>query len=310
MLETQPDLDRWRRRAQTVEEPESGSDLALDDKIFPHMAISQLARMSLVLSGEHLRFALDAVHAKQLYPSSHLPVLRGALVGASQGVWILRPDDRRGTSRARSYRPRRDVQPVGQVLRLPRWAISGRPGEARQRRAVVRPDSLHQSSESCFRVNLDEQCVGCQREARFGQLPAAVAQAVGGVTKGRSPHRPGRNHGRCGPARHASRDAFLPSQAIASPPLTRTAPNPRLAPGGAMPRIARTPRHLSLKCATHAPETHLTPARLRNEKSRGYAATRSLVSSTLGHCSRFPGLWLSGAGSVMSLGFGASDFSP
>ena len=36
ILETQPDLDRWRLRAQTVEEPEIGSDLALDDKIFPH----------------------------------------------------------------------------------------------------------------------------------------------------------------------------------------------------------------------------------------------------------------------------------
>lgn len=94
MLETQPDLDRWRLRAQTVEEPESGSDLALDDKVFPHMAISQLARTSLVLSGEHLRLALDAVHAKQLYPSSHFTVLRGALVGASQAVWILSPDSR------------------------------------------------------------------------------------------------------------------------------------------------------------------------------------------------------------------------
>jgi hypothetical protein len=85
MLATQPDLDRWRLRAQTVEEPESGSDLALDDKVFPHMAVSQLVRMSLVLSGEHLRLALDALQAKQLYPSSHFTVLRGALVGASQG---------------------------------------------------------------------------------------------------------------------------------------------------------------------------------------------------------------------------------
>ncbi|MGO4601663.1 hypothetical protein [Terrabacter sp. 2YAF2] len=94
MFETEPDLDRWRLRAHKVEEPESASDLALDDKVFPHMAISQLARMSLVLSGEHLRLALDAVHAKQLYPSSHFTVLRGALVGASQGVWILSPEGR------------------------------------------------------------------------------------------------------------------------------------------------------------------------------------------------------------------------
>lgn len=94
MFETRPDLDRWRLRAQTVEEPERGSDLAIDDKIFPHMAISQIARMSLVLSGEHLRLALDALQAKQLYPSSHFTVLRGALVGGCQGVWILSPADR------------------------------------------------------------------------------------------------------------------------------------------------------------------------------------------------------------------------
>lgn len=94
MLDTHPHLDRWRIRAHAVEEPEDGSDLAMDDTVFPHMAISQLARMSLVLSGEHLRLALDALQAKQAYPSSHFTVLRGALVGASQGVWILSPDDR------------------------------------------------------------------------------------------------------------------------------------------------------------------------------------------------------------------------
>ena len=45
-------------------------------------------------AGEHLRLALDAIQVKQLYPSSHFTVLRGALVGASQAVWILAPQDR------------------------------------------------------------------------------------------------------------------------------------------------------------------------------------------------------------------------
>lgn len=94
MLDTATDLDRWRLRAHRVEEPERGSDLAIDDEIFPLMAMSQLARLSLILSGEHLRLALDAMKAKQLYPSSHFTVLRGALVGASQAVWILGPEDR------------------------------------------------------------------------------------------------------------------------------------------------------------------------------------------------------------------------
>lgn len=93
MLGTTSDLDRWRLRAQRVEVPEKGSDLAIDDRVFPHAEVSQVARLSLVLAGEHLRLALDAVKAGQLYPSSHFTVLRGALVGASQGVWIMGPED-------------------------------------------------------------------------------------------------------------------------------------------------------------------------------------------------------------------------
>ncbi|MET3903106.1 hypothetical protein [Paenarthrobacter sp. 4246] len=69
MLDTAADLDRWRLRAHRVEEPERGSELAV-------------------------RLALDAIKAKQLYPSSHFTVLRGALVGASQAVYILGPQER------------------------------------------------------------------------------------------------------------------------------------------------------------------------------------------------------------------------
>ncbi len=94
MLGSEPSLDRWRLRARRLEEPERGSELALDDEVFPRMPISQLARMSLIAAGEHLRLALDGVKARQLYPSSHFTVLRGALVGASQAVWILTPEDR------------------------------------------------------------------------------------------------------------------------------------------------------------------------------------------------------------------------
>lgn len=91
---TAADLEQWRLRARRLEEPEPGSDLALDDKIFERMAISQLARTSLATAGEHLRLALDAIKAQQLYPSSHFTVLRGALVGASQAVWVLESPDR------------------------------------------------------------------------------------------------------------------------------------------------------------------------------------------------------------------------
>lgn len=58
------------------------------------MPISQLARLSLISAGEHLRLALDAIKLGQVYPSSHFTVLRGALVAASQAVWILSPERR------------------------------------------------------------------------------------------------------------------------------------------------------------------------------------------------------------------------
>lgn len=93
ILEKTEDLDRWRLRAHRLEIPERGSDLAKDDEIFEWMPISEVARLSLISSGEHLRLALDALNAKQVYPSSHFTVLRGALVGAAQAVWVLAPDE-------------------------------------------------------------------------------------------------------------------------------------------------------------------------------------------------------------------------
>lgn len=86
---TYEDLDRWKARAASVEEPQPGSELALDDAIFPRHRISEVARMSLVLAGEHLRLARDAIEAGQLYPSAHFTLLRGGLVGAAQAVWVL-----------------------------------------------------------------------------------------------------------------------------------------------------------------------------------------------------------------------------
>lgn len=56
------------------------------------MAIRQFAQMSLVLAGEHLRLALDAIKAKHLYPSSHVTAWRtGRRIPA---VWIPGHEDR------------------------------------------------------------------------------------------------------------------------------------------------------------------------------------------------------------------------
>lgn len=99
---TYGDLARWQARArkQPSERPQRGSELDLDDRVFPHHPVSEVARISLIAAGEHLRLARDALQAGEGYPSAHFTVLRSAFVGAAQGVWVLSPEDRK-TRRAR-----------------------------------------------------------------------------------------------------------------------------------------------------------------------------------------------------------------
>lgn len=93
--QTDGDLERWAFRGSKMppEQPDRGSELAADDRIFPFYPVSEIARYSLLSAGEHLRLARLGIDARQLYPSAHSTVLRGALVGAAQGVWILGSED-------------------------------------------------------------------------------------------------------------------------------------------------------------------------------------------------------------------------
>lgn len=93
ILGCEPELNRWRLRVQRVEQPEPGSELMGDDRVFPHHRISEVIRASMAISGENLRMAVDAIHRGNLYPSAHFATLRSALVGACQAVWILAPED-------------------------------------------------------------------------------------------------------------------------------------------------------------------------------------------------------------------------
>jgi hypothetical protein len=101
LSDTFPDLDGWyARTAGQPEEPQNGSELFKDDKVFPWHRISETARLSLALSVEHLRLIRVMLDARQTFPSAPFTTLRGALVGAAQAVWILSPEDA-GTRRRR-----------------------------------------------------------------------------------------------------------------------------------------------------------------------------------------------------------------
>ena len=84
MRATYNDLDGWHARGQKMppEQPERGSLLAADDAVFYWHNISETAHLSLLNSGEHLRLAMTAIEAHQVYPSAHFTVMRTALVCA------------------------------------------------------------------------------------------------------------------------------------------------------------------------------------------------------------------------------------
>ena len=90
---TYADLERWRVRAQTLEPPQPGSELAADDKFFPKQPLSHTARPALMSASEHLRAVRAMVEQSELYPMASFSLLRAALIGAAQGVWMLEPDD-------------------------------------------------------------------------------------------------------------------------------------------------------------------------------------------------------------------------
>lgn len=101
LTSTFPQLDGWHSRsAVRPEEPQNGSELHEDDKVWPRHPISEMTRLSLALSVEHMRFVRVVLEAEQLFPSAPLTTLRAALVGAAQAVWVLSPDDRK-TRRSR-----------------------------------------------------------------------------------------------------------------------------------------------------------------------------------------------------------------
>lgn len=94
---TWPELDAWRDRFNAPFSPAAGSDLAHDDSDWPPQPISQVAWHGLASATMHLhaiRFHLDSrVRPPELIPFAQMTLGRSALIGATQAVWVLSPDD-------------------------------------------------------------------------------------------------------------------------------------------------------------------------------------------------------------------------
>jgi hypothetical protein len=88
------DLDAWNARTNSVFTPNAGSDLALDDEDWVPWRMSQLAICGLAAAHDHLDAVRVHFEARRGFPLATETLIRGALLGAAQAVWMLAPADR------------------------------------------------------------------------------------------------------------------------------------------------------------------------------------------------------------------------
>ncbi|SFQ27492.1 hypothetical protein [Amycolatopsis rubida] len=133
--------------------PSAGSSLARDDEAYPGLPASHLAYGGMVTAAEHLEFFRVSFLAtgRAVPPAAYFTVLRTALMGVAQSLWILKPADR----------PTR----IEHALRIARDDINQRKGLL----SVALPSRLGLGGEvETQRARLDEE---------LGELQAAAAAA-------------------------------------------------------------------------------------------------------------------------------------
>lgn len=91
---TFPDLDAWNVRTSAGFRPAPGSPLALDDEDWIPWRLSQLAFGGLAAAQDHLEAFRVLVEARRGFALGMNTLLRGALLGGAQAVWLLSPEDR------------------------------------------------------------------------------------------------------------------------------------------------------------------------------------------------------------------------
>ncbi|UUV32279.1 hypothetical protein NQK81_02165 [Amycolatopsis roodepoortensis] len=89
-------IDAWQSRMdQPPMFPAPASSVAADDRAFPLLPTSAVAYNALLNAVEHLDFfRASLTSTKIIYPAAYYTVLRSALMGAAQAVWVLAPANR------------------------------------------------------------------------------------------------------------------------------------------------------------------------------------------------------------------------
>jgi hypothetical protein len=86
-------LTHWFERLGAPYIPQPGCTLETDDEDWPFMPVSQVAWVGLAGAADHLDAIRHQIVSRRLFSFAQLTLCRSALVGASQAVWVLAPDD-------------------------------------------------------------------------------------------------------------------------------------------------------------------------------------------------------------------------
>ncbi len=92
--DTFPTLDSLASRFGQAEAPAMGSTLAADDRCFPALRLSELARGSLAAAWDHFTLVRLTVDNRRTFVTATGSVIRGALVASAFALWMLAPKDR------------------------------------------------------------------------------------------------------------------------------------------------------------------------------------------------------------------------
>ena len=88
-----PTIETWfKRTGQVPPTPAPGSSLAREDQVYSRLPPSHLAYGGIVTAAEHLElFRVAYLASRRLYPSAYFTLLRSALMGSTQALWVLKP---------------------------------------------------------------------------------------------------------------------------------------------------------------------------------------------------------------------------
>jgi len=154
-----PVVEQWFQR--TVRPPlavAANSSLARDGKAYPPLPASHVAYGAMVTAVEHLEFLRVSFLAtgRMLPPTAYFTLLRTALMGAAQALWVLKPANRRTR--------------VEHALKIARDDIRQRRGQL----SVELPPHLgYDDGVSAERTRLDRQLEQLQAAAAAVGLEAA-----------------------------------------------------------------------------------------------------------------------------------------